>query len=352
MSVNAYVRRLLARWRLIAVAAVVLTLGALAITLSADPVYSSSAQLYVASAGDDSDMEAIIADGVQVKGRALSYAAVANTEAMAVAVIEDLDLDESREDIADRIGAVVPFATVLINLSATGDSPEQARDLAAAVVRNYNDVLAGIETADVGGLQVEVSTLQDATLPEEATSPRPLLNLLGGLVAGLLLGVVLAVLRDLFDQRVRRADDIRGLGLVPLGTVTPDVGIDAVRDAVLAATAGSAHRSVVVTPLHDGLEDIADKLTDAFAAADYRAHGVAPEPGPDGEQRVAELREQHDVLVVAASHGLLLAAGADGAILVLEAGRVDRDAIVETARQFADAGARVLGVLLVEPRDR
>ncbi|UUZ57629.1 YveK family protein [Nocardioides sp. B-3] len=213
MSVNAYVLRILARWRLIAVSTVVLGLGALAITLAADPVYTSHAQLYVASAGDDSDSEAIVADGVRVKGRALSYAAVANTEAMATVVIDDLELDESPEDVADRINAVVPFATVLINLSATGDSPEQARDLAEAVVRNYNDVPAGIETADVGGLRVEVSTLKEATLPEEATSPRPLLNILAGLVAGLLLGVALAVLRDLFDQRVRTPDDIRGPGL-------------------------------------------------------------------------------------------------------------------------------------------
>ena len=66
---------------------------------------------------------------------------------------------------------------------------------------------------------------------------------------------------------------------------------------------------------------------------------------------MAGLREQHDVLVVAAPHGLLLAAGADGAILVVETGRIGRDAIAETARQFADASARVLGVLLVEPRD-
>lgn len=350
MSVNAYVRRILARWRTIAVATAVLTLGALVITLTADTVYTSRAQLYVASAGDDSDLEAIVADGVQVKGRALSYAAVASSEQMALVVRDELGLDESAEDIAERISTTVPFATVIIDLAATGDSPEQARDLAAAVVAAYNDVLADVETADVGGLQVQVAVLKEATLPERATSPRPLLNLLAGLVAGLLLGVALAVLRDLFDQRIRAADDIRGLRLVPLGTVTSDEEVEAVRDAVLAATAGSAHRSVVVTPLHAGLDDIADTLTAAFAAAGYRTHGVTATPGPAGEQKLAGLREQHDVLVVAAPQGVLLAAAADGAILVLEPGRVDRDTLAETALRYADAGARVLGVLLVEPR--
>jgi capsular polysaccharide biosynthesis protein len=350
MSVSAYVRRILARWRSIAVAATVVTLGALLLTVTAEPVYSSHAQLYVASAGDDSDLEAIIADGVQVKGRALSYAAVANSEAMALAVIDDLDLEDSPGSVAGRVSAEVPFATVLINLTARGDSPAEANALAGAVVDNYNDVLAEIESADLGHLQVQVATLAEPSLPGSATTPRPVLNLLAGLFAGLMLGVALAVLRDLFDQRIRRADDVRGLGLVPLGTVTGGEGLGGVRDAVLAATAGSTHRAVVVTPLHDGLADVADDLTDAFAAADYRAHRVEPTPGPDGERQVAGLRETYDVLVVAAPHGLMLAAAADGAILVLEAGKIDRDDLAETTRQYADAGARVLGVLLVEPR--
>lgn len=350
MSVNAYVRRILARWRIIAVAAVALTLAGLAVTLTADTVYTSHAQLYVASAGDDSDLEAIVADGVQVKGRALSYAAVANTEAMAVAVAEDLDLTDHPARIAGRISAEVPFATVLINLTATGSSAREAQALAAAVVDNYNDVLAEIETADRRGLLVEVTLLKEPSLPAEPTSPRPALNLAAGLLAGLLLGVALAVLRDLFDERIRTPDDIRGLGLVPLGTITPGEGLEAVSDALLAATAGTAHRAVVVTPLHDGLDDVADTLTEAFAAADYRAHAVRPGAGPDGERQVAALREKYDVLLVASNHAVLLAGGLDGAILVLEPGRVDRESVAETARRHADAGARVLGVVFAEPR--
>lgn len=349
MSVNAYVRRILARWRIIAVVTVALTLAGLVVTLTADPVYTSRAELYVASAGDDSDLEAVVADGVQVKGRALSYAAVASSEQMALRVIDDLGLDESAEDVAGRISTTVPFATVIIDLTATGDTPEEARDVAAAVVASYNDVLADVETADVGGLQVEVAVLKEATLPEDPTSPRPLLNLAAALLAGLLLGVALAALRDLFDERIRTPDDLRGLGLVPLGTITPGDGLEAVCDAVLAATAGTAHRAVVITPLHDGLDDVADTLTEAFAAAGYRAHAVRPGPGPDGERQVAALREQYDVLLVASNHAVLLAGGLDGAILVLEPGRVDRASVAETARQHTDARAQVLGAVFAGP---
>ncbi len=350
MSVGAYLRRILVRWRSLAAVMAVFVVGALALTAAADPVYTSRAQLYVASAGDDSDLEAVIADGVQVKGRALSYAAVANTEAMALAVIEDLGLTESPGSVANRVRAEVPFATVLINLTTSGGTAEEAHALATAVVDNYNDVLADVETADNGQLKVQVAPLQDPSFPGSPSTPRPLLNLLAGLVAGLLLGVALAVLRDLFDQRIRTADDIRGLGLVPLGSTSVEDGVESVRDAVLAATAGTPHRALVVTPLHDGLDDIAGALTESFAAAGYDARRVEPTLGPDGERQVAGLRGQHDVLVFAAPHGLLLAAGADGAILVMQAGRVDRDDLAETGRQHADAGARVLGVVLVQPR--
>ncbi|UUZ57630.1 hypothetical protein [Nocardioides sp. B-3] len=134
---------------------------------------------------------------------------------------------------------------------------------------------------------------------------------------------------------------------MPLGSISSDAEADSVRDAVLAMTAGSTQRCVVVTPLHDGLDDIADKLSKAFTAAGYRAHAVAPKPGPDGERQVAGLREQHEVLVVAAAHGLQLAAGADGAILVLEAGRSrtrrhhrDRTTVCRRRRAGARSPAR------------
>lgn len=337
MSVSAYVRRILARWRTIAVVTAVLMLGALVLTLTADPVYSSRAQLYVASAGDESDLEAIIADGVQVKGRALSYAAVAETEAMALAVIDDLDLDDSPDSIAHRINAEVPFATVLINLTVSGDSPEEAQAVAGAVVDSYNDVLADVEAADADFLQVQVATLEEPSFPVTPTSPRPLLNLTAALVAGLMLGVALAVLRDLTDDSVRDANDLRGLGLMPLAVVPTaasptDPGFARAAVGLDAVLSGLAGRTIVLAPCTT--RDIDPSVGVGLTAAVVHGDVTLLECGPTRE--LADARSA--------------ARQADGAVLIATAGSTSRTDLREATLELTDVGARVLGVVLRDER--
>lgn len=56
--------------------------------------------------------------------------------------------------------------------------------------------------------QGNVALLSSAVAPTEAASPRPLLNLGLALVIGGLLGVAVAIVRELFDRRIRGADDL------------------------------------------------------------------------------------------------------------------------------------------------
>jgi capsular polysaccharide biosynthesis protein len=337
MSVRAYLRRILRRWRLIGTIAVLAVLAALAITLNAETTYVSLAKLYVASAGDDSDLEAVVADGVQVKGRALSYAAVASSEDMARVVSEDLGLDEPLTTTAGRIHTEVPFATVVINLAAEGATPEEAREVATSVVTNYNDVLAELETADEGGLAVEVTVLAEPTLPADPTSPRPVLNLLVGLLAGLMLGIAAAVLRDLVDDSVGGPDDVRGLGLVPLGVLpagapASDAGFERARVSLDAALDGLAGRTVVVAPC-------TSKDTDPAVVA-----GLEAVVASDGTTLVTTgpTRELADARSAARR--------ADGAVIVATAGRTSRSDLREAALELQEVGARVLGVILRDER--
>lgn len=337
MSVSAYLHRIARRWRLIGAITAAITLAALVFTVTTQVTYVSEAQLYVASAGDDSDLEAIVADGVQVKGRALSYAAVASSEDMARAVSEDLGLDESLRKTASRVHTEVPFATVLINLEADGDTAEEARDLAEAIIANYNDVLTELETADDGELAVEVAVLKEPSLPESPRSPRPILNLLAGLVAGLLVGVGVAVLRDLLDDSVSEPADLRGLGLTPLAVVPAGAPVDAAgfgraRVGLDAALDGLSGRTVVVTACAGS--DVDPAVVAGLQAAMAGDDVTLVEAGPTTEQ--AEAR-------AAARRG-------DGAVIVATAGHTSRAELREAVLEMRDVGARVLGVVLRDER--
>lgn len=67
-----------------------------------------------------------------------------------------------------------------------------------------------------------VTVVDRAVPPVEPVSPRVPLNLLLGALLGLLGGVGLVLARNAFDNRVRRPDDVRKLGL-PVLTVVPDM---------------------------------------------------------------------------------------------------------------------------------
>ncbi|QIK75212.1 YveK family protein [Nocardioides piscis] len=337
MSVSVYLHRLWRRWRLIGAVTAALLLVALVITLTTPVTYVSEATLYVASAGDEADLEAIVADGVQVKGRALSYAAVASSEAMARVVSDELGLDEPLDETSSRVHTEVPFATVLINLEAEGETAQEAQDVAQTVVDNYNDVLAELETADEGELAVEVAMVAEPSLPESPKSPRTLLNLLAGLVAGLLLGVGAAVLRDLANDSVSGPTDLRRLGLAPLavvptGATVGDEGFARARVGLDAQLDGLAGRTVVVTPCSS--KDVDPSVTAGLQAAMAGDGITLVDAGPTRE--VAEAR-------AAARRG-------DGAVIVATAGRTSRAELREAVLEMQDVGARVLGVVLRDER--
>ncbi|HEU0015478.1 MAG TPA: polysaccharide biosynthesis tyrosine autokinase [Longimicrobium sp.] len=73
---------------------------------------------------------------------------------------------------------------------------------------------------------------------------------------------------------------------------------------------------------------------------------------------VEELREAFDLVlfdtppVLAASDGAILAAGADGAMLVVRAGKTARTVAKQALRQLTGVGARVLGAVLNDPDER
>lgn len=104
------------------------------------------------------------------------------------------------------------------------------RDDAAVLVRDsenaqraYDIVLQRLNqtTLESQATQNNVSILTQAVPPVEPTSPRLILNSLIALFAGSLLGVAVALLLELFDRRVRSADDVVQAIEVPVLGIIP-----------------------------------------------------------------------------------------------------------------------------------
>lgn len=66
-----------------------------------------------------------------------------------------------------------------------------------------------------------VEVFEPASLPEKASSPNPVKTLGLALIIGLVLGSLLALLRDVLDQRMRSAEEVRAIMGVPILGIVP-----------------------------------------------------------------------------------------------------------------------------------
>ncbi|MDQ6873661.1 MAG: Wzz/FepE/Etk N-terminal domain-containing protein, partial [Actinomycetota bacterium] len=117
-------------------------------------------------------------------------------------------------------------------LTTASNSLAQASTKAAGLASNSPEKVA-IQaqvtrlTAALSSLDTSLSKLQstpitpgrilsDATLPTKPSNPNPLVVLSAGVMSGLLLGLLLALVRDRTDKKVRRSTDLERLIDVPL----------------------------------------------------------------------------------------------------------------------------------------
>jgi len=142
------------------------------------------------------------------------------------------------------------------------------------------------EVGVAGGVSSNnISIIDRADVPRFPSSPKPLVNLaLSGLI-GAILGVILALVRNIFDQAIRSPADVEALGLTVLGTSPPlskalspmealaDVrsplaeAYQSLRSALQFSTAEGFPSSLLVTSPWQG----EGKSTTAFAVAKFVA---------------------------------------------------------------------------------
>jgi succinoglycan biosynthesis transport protein ExoP len=263
--------------------------AALAWTLA--PTYTAHTQLFISASGGGSDASAAYQGGLFSEGRALSYIQIASSPPVLDAVIDQLHLDESRQQLREQIQASVPVNTVVLDVAVQNRSPEEAAAIAGAFASQFAKFVEELETQPSGRSPVKVSVTSPAQVPTSPTSPRKAAYLALGIVIGLALGIAGAVLLETFDRRIRTEDDASTIaGAAVLGSVAEYAG-DKVRPPVVTADPSSARAEayrrlrenlrtlvengaasfVISSPApNDGKTVVAANLGVAFAQAGYR----------------------------------------------------------------------------------
>lgn len=222
MELSDYLRVLRAYW-VGGLVIVLVVLGLAAGYTSTRPkVYAAGANGFV-STGATTDPALGSVNDELAKSRATSYVDIAKSRATASEVINKLGLSADPAALVGSIAVEQPLDTVLIKITARASSPVEARNLADAWVTALASQVAKIEdpTGRAADGVPRVIPIESAELPKTPVSPRPSLNLMIGLLGGLVLAFAYAQLRNTLDRKLRTPETVQSrfattvVGMVP-----------------------------------------------------------------------------------------------------------------------------------------
>lgn len=199
-----------------------LALGvASALTFTRTPMYESKAQVLLTV--DVRNTTDSYAANLAITQRAATYAQIAKSTELAGIIIDAGGFEMSPEKLASRIAAEVVEGTSLIELKVQDENAREAQKIANVTVSQFADYIQNLEQVTGSDNTVLVKKTDEATYNPSQVSPTVLLNLVVAALIGLLLGIGLAVTRELLDRTIRTADHVGELTDSP---VLASIGFD------------------------------------------------------------------------------------------------------------------------------
>jgi uncharacterized protein involved in exopolysaccharide biosynthesis/Mrp family chromosome partitioning ATPase len=294
MQLADYTGVLRRRWWLVVAVAVIGTLGGIGYFKTAPKAYTATASVYVtASSGNANQVTGGRTTGtvnLDTEAQIVQSATVAQAAAKLMHVPANLP------QLVKQVGVTVPANSQVLSIACQGSSAAAAADCAQSFAEAFLDYSSSSSTASlksqISALQSNINTLQsdsarltveisnlphnsaqrasddeqlsscrteirslngqvatltaeladpsggsiisNATPPASPSSPKPLLIIPSGGLAGLLAGLVLAWIADRRDRRIRTPRDVTKLNVpvlmsLPLRKFTPELAIAAPR---------------------------------------------------------------------------------------------------------------------------
>ena len=215
IDVLSLVKTLWRRKFLIVVTAFVMAIVALGYsTFIIKPNYTSTTRIYVVNrqANENSTLtnQDLQAGTYLVK----DYKEIILSQDVLAKVIDDLKLNVQPSALAKKINVTVPTDTRIVSIAVSdGDAKEAARIANSLRQVAAEKIIAVTKVADV-------TTLEEAEVPNSPSSPNIRRNtLIGFLAGGVLISVVILVV-EVLDDRVKKPEDVEEeLGITLLGVV-------------------------------------------------------------------------------------------------------------------------------------
>ena len=179
--------------------------------------YQSTSRIYVVSR-QNQDNNALTNSDLQAGSYLVKdYREIILSQNVLTQAIDELKLDMTPAELSKKINVSVPTDTRILSITAKDGDPKDAARIANGLRNVAAEKIISVTKVS------DVTTLDEAEVPQLPSSPNIRRNVLLGFVAGAGLMVVLLVVVEVLDDRVKRPEDIEELmGLTLLGIV-PDI---------------------------------------------------------------------------------------------------------------------------------
>ncbi|WP_210649305.1 polysaccharide biosynthesis tyrosine autokinase [Nocardioides sp. SYSU D00065] len=158
------------------------------------------------------------------------YAFLVPSTPVAEQVVEDLDLDVPPSAIAGRFSASVDASVNGLTVSAIGSTPEEARDLANAVIDAVVVYAQEVETGEADPKTAPLTRIvpvEPAELPGAPFTPDYRRAAMKGAAGGLALAYAVLIARRLIDRRIRSTKHVEeATGAAVLGIIPKEEALD------------------------------------------------------------------------------------------------------------------------------
>ena len=202
----------------ILITALLFAIGALGYSaFVAKKIYQSTSRIYVVSR-QNQENNALTNQDLQAGSYLVKdYREIILSQNVLTQAIEELKLDMTPAELSKKISVSVPTDTRILSITAKDGDPKEAARIANGLRNGAAEKIISVTKVS------DVTTLDEAEVPQSPSSPNIRRNVLLGFIAGAGLMVVLLVVVEVLDDRVKRPEDIEELmGLTLLGIV-PDM---------------------------------------------------------------------------------------------------------------------------------
>jgi tyrosine-protein kinase len=247
LGLKRYLETIRERWVLVVVSTLVCALVAIAYVAVATKTYKAEADMLITPV-DPSTLPSLplIRQSADPTRDVETAAKLITNVDVAARVKEQLHLSDSPQDLLKKVTAEPIAQSNIVAVSAEENSKADAQKLANAfanqavaeqtdklhreIASQFQGLKASLATpgtTDTTGTLAELQALStgpdpsmrvetQADLPQEAASPRPALTVVGGILAGLVLGIVGAFASQILDPRLRREEQLRRRFRLPI----------------------------------------------------------------------------------------------------------------------------------------